>query len=242
MLGLHLVPPLVIHLFVIPLIWPPLTIRRHELLSVCEDINLLILNGLEGIQGSHTGSTSFQSAQSDAMRCSVIDFCLLSQSSFGRVQFFDVLGHTLWSDHAPLLLHFSMPSLVTAVPDCTSSISSHSFPPSPTANHLDDLVCSLHDSQLSPLAAGHNQLCLLIKVITSWRVGSSLRRIIVATPLNVSSRIPPWLIWLLRFRTLPLSGHFIKDFHILRCRRLESLFNSCITPLSPEWTPPTPSL
>ena len=101
------------------------------------------------------------------MRCSVIDFCLLSQSSFERVQFSDVLGHTLWSDHAPLHLHFSMPSLVTAAPDCTSSLSSHSFPPPPTVNHLDDLVCSLHDSQCHHWLLVINQLCLLIKVITS---------------------------------------------------------------------------
>jgi len=129
------------------------TKRGRELVNVCDQLQLAILNGAENTPGTHSGWTSFQSAMNkETQHCSVIDYCLASQTLLPSVISFDVIGRTEWSDHSPLSLLFQCPE------PHPPSLSHHTplpiripfkFPP--LCSRLDKMVESLVDNAKLPV-------------------------------------------------------------------------------------------
>ncbi|PPQ69330.1 hypothetical protein CVT26_002562 [Gymnopilus dilepis] len=127
------------------------TPRGRQMLALCEDLDLVILNALQDVPGTHNRHTSFQSASRDDVRCSVVDYCLFPRSEVDKVLLFNVAERTGWSDHAALQL-----TMRIVGDDDESHIlrkARTQLPTIPVTNDLDRMVDDLIQAHERPHAS-----------------------------------------------------------------------------------------
>jgi exonuclease III len=83
-------------------------VRGTELLNLCESLDMTVLNGSEGIPGTHTRWTSFQK-RGLTYATSVVDYAICSMSCVPNIASFDISPRTDWADHALSSLSILLP-------------------------------------------------------------------------------------------------------------------------------------
>ncbi|KAF5387244.1 hypothetical protein D9757_006858 [Collybiopsis confluens] len=120
--------------------------RGKDILKLCSDHNLTILNGVAAFGSSSDKYTSYQ-----PRGCSVIDYAIVDQGMLPNVCAFAVGTHEPeWSDHAPIAVKLAIPGL------------------EPSAGPLHGKIQRLHSSPAQFHLPSESELdCMLIEVVNS---------------------------------------------------------------------------